>query len=74
MSTHVLKVQGKTIPGSYCTALGKHVPNSSGQKRSDLEIKNVNVAETANHIIDIAMVHNFQGSAADVDDDEFLLF
>jgi hypothetical protein len=42
------------------------VSNSSGQKRGDLEIKNLNVAGTVNLIIDTCIVYEFHGSTADV--------
>jgi hypothetical protein len=50
----------------YRTARGRHVSHSRGQRRGDLEIKNLNVAGTANLIIDTSMVHDFHGSTADV--------
>jgi hypothetical protein len=50
----------------YRTARGRHMSYSRGQKRGDHEIKNLNVAGTANLIIDTCMVHDFHGSTADV--------
>ena len=44
------------------TNRGKRVPTSSGQKRGDLEIKRLNIAETADLVIDVAVVHDFHGS------------
>ena len=50
----------------YRTARGSHVSHSRGQKRGDLEIKNLNAAGTPNLIIDTCIVHDFHGSTADV--------
>ena len=49
----------------YRTNRGRHVPTSRGQRRGDLEIKDFNVAGTANLIIDVAVVHDFHGKVAD---------
>jgi hypothetical protein len=48
------------------TNRGSRVPHSSGQRRGDLEIKGLNVAGTSDLIIDVAIVHDFHGSVADL--------
>ena len=50
----------------YHTARGSHVSHSRGQKRGDLEIKQLNAAGTPNLIIDTCIVHDCHGSTADV--------
>ena len=60
---HLLAAVEAIVQASgYRTARGRHVSSSRGQKRGDLEIKNLNVAGTANLIIDTCIVHDFHGS------------
>ena len=49
----------------FRTNRGSRVPNSRGQRRGDLEIKGLNVAETTDLIVDVALVHDFHGNVVD---------